>query len=75
MLTGTDLGTKTSVTISDALMIKGGRSFSPGGGIYVGGSNTGALIMNNNGVIQFFESESDGGFFYVTNPAVTLQKL
>ena len=52
MLTGTDtINTATSVTISDALMIKGGRSFLPGGGIYVGGSNPGALIMNNDGVI------------------------
>lgn len=51
MLTGTDGGTKTSVTISDAVMIKGGRSFSPGGGIYIGGSNTGTLTMDNDGVI------------------------
>jgi hypothetical protein len=50
MLTGTDGGSQTSVTISDS-KIKGGRSFSPGGGIYVGGDNIGYLIMNNNGVI------------------------
>jgi hypothetical protein len=51
MLTGVDgINTATSVTISDSV-IKGGRSFLPGGGIYIGGSNQGALIMNNDGVI------------------------
>ncbi len=40
MLTGVDGGTQTSVTISDSV-IKGGRSYYPGGGIYVGGSNAG----------------------------------
>ena len=51
MLTGTDGTSTTSVTIMDALKIKGGRSFNPGGGIYVGGSNSGTLNLDNDGVI------------------------
>jgi hypothetical protein len=65
--------TGTKVEISDS-KISNGRSVLSGGGIYVGGSATTKIILNNDGIIQIFETAVDGGFFYVANPKATLEK-
>lgn len=55
--------------------IQHGRSVQSGGGVYAAGSNTAQLKLNDCGVIQFFETEKDGGFFYIATPFITLEKL
>ena len=52
-----------------------GRSILSGGAVYAGGDNPAILKLNNCGVLQFFETEQDGGFFYIASSLITLEKL
>ena len=51
-----------------------GRAIKNGGGIYAAGTELATLKLDSCGVISTFESEMNGGFFYIANPKITLQK-
>jgi hypothetical protein len=54
--------------------ISHGRSIKNGGGIYAAGSEPATLKLDSCGVITTFETEENGGFFYIANSKITLQK-
>jgi hypothetical protein len=52
--------------------ISHGRSIKNGGGIYAAGSEPATLKLDSCGVITTFETEENGGFFYIANSKITL---
>jgi hypothetical protein len=64
----------TEVAITNS-RIQHGRSILSGGGVYATGYNNAILRLNDCGVLQFFETEGDGGFFFIASPFITLEKL
>jgi hypothetical protein len=55
--------------------IEHGRSIKSAGGIYADGDGSAFLNLNNCGLIQYFETLGDGGFFYIANAGIQLSKL
>jgi hypothetical protein len=54
--------------------IEHGRSIKVAGGIYADGDGDALLNFNNCGLIQYFETLGDGGFFYIANAGIKLSK-
>jgi hypothetical protein len=54
--------------------ITNGRALKDGGGIYAAGIEPATLRLDSCGVISTFESEMNGGFFYIANPNIVLEK-
>ena len=66
----------TSTTVIDIskTSIMHGRAIKDGGGIYADGTELATLKLDSCGVISMFESEMNGGFFYIRNPKISLAK-
>jgi hypothetical protein len=52
--------------------ISHGRSIKNGGATYAAGSEPATLKLDSCGVITTFETEENGGFFYIANSNIKL---